>query len=180
MEVRALTFDVFGTLVDWRSGITEAFWQSGLEGDPRELADDWRARLWPITGEVNRGRRPWRTFDELHQATLDGLLAARGLELSSEGRSGLVRAWHELDAWPDVRLGLEALRRQRIVAALSNAHVALLVDLARHADVRGPFMDDREGSSPSCVCFSASITSLRCIRDPEASVVGVCGLGAPA
>jgi 2-haloacid dehalogenase len=136
LEVRALTFDVFGTLLDWRSAICDAFLETGLDGDPGELADDWRARLWPITGEVNEGRRSWANFDELHHATLGDLLAERGLELSSQARSELVQAWHRLGPWPDVRAGLQALRTDRVVAALSNGHIALLVDLARYADLR--------------------------------------------
>lgn len=136
MGVRALTFDVFGTLVDWRSGIAEAFCESGLEGDSGELADDWRARLWPITGEVNARHRPWGDFDELHHATLGDLLTERRLDLSPEARSVLVQAWHRLDPWPDVRGGLEELRAGRVVAALSNGHIALLIDLARHGDLR--------------------------------------------
>jgi 2-haloacid dehalogenase len=134
--VRALVFDVFGTLVDWRSKIAQAFRESGLAGDPEELADAWRERLWPITAEVNQGKRPWGNFDELHLATLDEFLAERQLELPIEARRELVAAWHRLDPWPDVRDGLEALRRKRIVGALSNGHVALLVDLARHGDLR--------------------------------------------
>jgi 2-haloacid dehalogenase len=134
--VRALVFDVFGTLVDWRSTIAQAFRDSGLAGDPEELADAWRSRLWPITAEVNQRKRPWGNFDELQLATLDDLLAERELELSIEARRQLVAAWHRLDPWPDVRDGLEALRRRRIVGALSNGHVALLIDLARHGNLR--------------------------------------------
>jgi len=136
MAVRALVFDVFGTLVDWRSGISEAFRASGLEGDPGELADDWRSRYVPILAEVNDGSRPWGGFDELHLATLDRLLAERGLDLPEGDRHELVRGWHRLDPWPDVREGLEALRRDRVVATLSNGSLALLVDLARHGDLR--------------------------------------------
>ena len=136
MAVRALVFDVFGTLVDWRSGVAEAFRASGVPGDPEELADAWRERYRPILDEVNDGSRPWGDFDELHLATLDALLAQRGVELAVQERHRLVGAWHRLDAWPDVRAGLEALRRRRVVASLSNGHVALLVDLARHADLR--------------------------------------------
>ena len=136
MAVRALVFDVFGTLVDWRSGVAEAFRASGVAGDPHELADAWRARYRPILAEVNEGSRPWGDFDELHHATLDDLLAERGVELPAEGRRRLVEAWHQLDPWPDVRAGLEALRRRHVVATLSNGHVALLVDLARHGDLR--------------------------------------------
>ena len=136
MAVRALVFDVFGTLVDWRSGVADAFRASGVSDDPYELADGWRARYRPILAEVNDGARPWGDFDELHRATLDDLLAERDLELGRPARDELVRAWHGLDPWPDVRAGLEALRRARPVAMLSNGHVALLVDLARHGDLR--------------------------------------------
>src|SRR6202043_3450900 len=75
--VRALVFDVFGTLVDWRSGIAEAFDASGLDGDPAELAGDWRKRYVPILAEVNGQQRPWGNFDELHFITLDDLLRER-------------------------------------------------------------------------------------------------------
>ncbi len=136
MAVRALVFDVFGTLVDWRSGVAEAFRASGVSGDPAELADTWRARYWPILAEVNAGARPWGNFDEHHLVTLDDLLGERGVELPVEQRRRLVGAWHRLDPWPDVRTGLETLRHQRLTAALSNGHTALLVDLARHGDLR--------------------------------------------
>jgi 2-haloacid dehalogenase len=136
MPVRALVFDVFGTLVDWRTGIARAFEASRLDGDPAELADDWRRRYMPILAEVNEQKRPWGNFDELHFVTLDDLLRERGLEASDETRARLVAAWHALDPWPDVRHGLEQLRSDRVVATLSNGHVAMLVDLARHGDLR--------------------------------------------
>jgi 2-haloacid dehalogenase len=66
VEVRALTFDVFGTLLDWRFTITSAFQDSGLEAEPDELADDWRARALAATQDVNREQRPWGTLDALH------------------------------------------------------------------------------------------------------------------
>jgi 2-haloacid dehalogenase len=136
MAVQALVFDVFGTLVDWRSGVAEAFRASGIAGDPEELADAWRAGYRPILDEVNEGSRPWGNFDDLHLVTLGDLLAERGIDLPVEECGRLVGAWHRLDPWPDVREGLEALRRRCVVATLSNGHVALLVDLARHADIR--------------------------------------------
>lgn len=136
MAVRALVFDVFGTLLDWRSGVAEAFRAGGVDHDPEQLADEWRARFWPATAEVNDGSRTWADFDELQLATLDDLLAERGQDLDAEARRRLVAAWHRLEPWPDVRSGLEALRQDRVTAALSNGHVALLIDLARHADLR--------------------------------------------
>lgn len=136
MAVRALTFDVFGTLLDWRATVVRAFGESGLEVDPGELADDWRGRALAATREVNQKQRPWGSFDELHRVTLGELLDARGLELGDEGRARLVRAWHQLDPWPGVRTALESLHRGRVIAALSNGNVSLLVDLVRHADLR--------------------------------------------
>jgi 2-haloacid dehalogenase len=134
--VRALAFDVFGTLVDWRAGVANAFRASGVEGDAAELADAWRARYRPILAEVGSGERPWGNFDELHRATLDALLAERGIDVEAEERARLVHAWHRLDPWPDVRAGLDALRRSFVTAMLSNGHMALLVELARHGDLR--------------------------------------------
>jgi 2-haloacid dehalogenase len=136
MAVRALVFDVFGTLVDWRSGISRAFRAAGTPGDPDELADGWRSRYAPILGEVNDGARRWANFDELHLVTLADLLSERGVQLDLAARQRLVAAWHRLDPWPDVRTGLDALRQHCITATLSNGHVALLVDLVRHGDLR--------------------------------------------
>jgi 2-haloacid dehalogenase len=136
MEVRALTFDVFGTLLDWRSTVLSALRESELEADPGELADDWRVRALAATQDVNRGQRSWQSFDELHLVTLGELLAERGLDSASQGRAVLAGAWHRLDPWPGVREELQALRQRRIVAALSNGNLALLVDLVRHADLR--------------------------------------------
>ncbi len=132
----ALVFDVFGTLVDWRTNIAKAFAACDVPGDTHELADAWRARYAPILMEVNRGSRPWANFDELHLVTLDDLLAERGQDLPLEVKRRLVAAWHELEPWPDTAAGLDALRRDHVTAALSNGHVALLVDLARYGRLR--------------------------------------------
>jgi 2-haloacid dehalogenase len=136
VALRALAFDVFGTLVDWRSGVAEAFRSAGTPGDPDELADAWRERYVPIMLEVNAGQRRWGNFDELHFATLTDLLKERRLTVPEADRHRLVNAWHRLAPWPDVQSGLAGLRTQFITAALSNGHTALLVDLARHGDLR--------------------------------------------
>lgn len=136
MRVRALVFDVFGTLVDWRSGLVAGFEAAKVPDDAGEMADEWRARFWPVASEVVKGLRPWADFDALHRLTLDALLDERGLDLTPRARERLVAVWHSLDAWPDVPAGLDALRRSYVTAALSNGHMALLVDLARHADLR--------------------------------------------
>jgi len=136
IAIEALVFDVFGTLVDWRSGISAAFRAANPGQEPDALADDWRARYMPILAEVNDGARPWGNFDELHQATLDDLLRERDIELTDDQRGTLASAWHRLDPWPDVQTGLQALHQRHITAALSNGHVRLLIDLARHGDLR--------------------------------------------
>ncbi len=136
MPVRALVFDVFGTLVDWRSGIAAAFREGGVPGDPEELADAWRERYVPILLEVNNRVRRWGNFDELHLATLADVLAERELDPAIEERRKLVSGWHRLDPWPDVRDGLDELRVNHVTATLSNGHVSLLVDLIRHGNLR--------------------------------------------
>ena len=164
MDVRALVFDVFGTLVDWRSGVAAAWRAEGVRGDPEALADDWRARYAPILGEVIGGSRPWALLDELHHATLDDMLAERGIEAGPEQRERLVRSWHRLDPWPDVRAGLEALRRERVVATLSNAHVAMLVDLARHGDLRFDTLLSAELARTYKPAPEAYLTAARLLR----------------
>ena len=136
MAVRALVFDVFGTVVDWRSVVARALEEAGMPGDAGDLADDWRHRFWPVIGHIVSGEQPWANFDELHRATLDELLEERGVDLPEDERRRLVAAWHRLDPWPDARGGLEELRRTHVTAALSNGHTALLVDLVRHGDLR--------------------------------------------
>lgn len=173
MAIRALVFDVFGTLVDWRSAISRTFADSGLQVDSDELADDWRARYVPILREVNEQARPWGDFDELHHATLEALLADRGLELDREARDKLVGAWHALDPWSDVRSGLEELRSDRVVATLSNGHVALLIDLARHGDLRFDCVLSAEFAhayKPAAVVYQTA-ARLLCLEPDEVMLV---------
>jgi 2-haloacid dehalogenase len=134
---RALLFDVFGTVVDWRGSIVDELralaLARGVEGDWEAVGDDWRGRYQPALDEVNDGRRPWSHLDRLHRDTLDATLASHGVGGFGDGdRERLVSAWHRLRAWPDSRPGLGLLRRRHVLATLSNGHVALLVDLARH------------------------------------------------
>ncbi|MHB1567594.1 MAG: haloacid dehalogenase type II [Solirubrobacteraceae bacterium] len=136
MRVRALAFDVVGTLVDWRSAITDALAASADTADAGELADAWRARSFAAQAEVNAGTRPWGDLDALHLATLEDLLADRKVDVPLEQRRRLVEAWHWLPPWPDVVAGLEALRSHCVTAALSNGHLRMLVNLSRHGGLR--------------------------------------------
>lgn len=129
-------FDVFGTLVDWHTGVRQAGELAGRsvesERDWSQFALDWRAGYGPAMAAVNDGRAPWQTIDDIHRAILDGLLAGYGLETLTEAdKQELNKVWHRLPAWPDVGEGLDLLRRNYWIAPLSNGNVSLLIGLAR-------------------------------------------------
>lgn len=132
-QVRALVFDVFGTLVDWRGSIArEVAAVFGDRVDPFAFADDWRAQYQPAMEEVRAGRIPFCKLDRLHRRNLDIVLAQHGLQDTAEAvRVDLNLAWHRLDAWPDVAPGLQRLRSRYRLAPCSNGHIALMVNLAR-------------------------------------------------
>ncbi|WP_439577766.1 haloacid dehalogenase type II [Elioraea sp.] len=138
MSVQALVFDVFGTVVDWRSSVARevaaAARRIGIATDGVALADAWRAEYAPAMDRVRRGELPWTTIDALHRAALDALLPRFGLAaLDEPARADLNRAWHRLDPWPDSVAGLRRLRHRFTLATLSNGNVALLATMARHA-----------------------------------------------
>lgn len=138
MDIEVVAFDVFGTLVDWRSSITRALAlagaAAGLHADWPAVADAWRSRYYPALGSVLNGERPFRPLDVLHAEMLDEVIAEHGLEaLDAGARAGLVRAWHDLDPWPDAVPGLTAMRRRHILTPLSNGGIGLLTRLAKTA-----------------------------------------------
>lgn len=139
-SIEAVTFDVFGTLVDWRTGVIDAgrelHGRTGIDTDWARFADAWRGGYEPAMEEVRSGRRPWVPIDVLHREILDRLLAERGLGIEEDDRRRLNHAWHRLPAWPDVREGLERLRGRFRVCALSNGNVLLLEDLASYNRLR--------------------------------------------
>jgi 2-haloacid dehalogenase len=138
--VRALFFDVFGTLFDWRTSLVRslnAFGERrGIACDWEALVDAWRGAYVPSMARVRAGELAWRNLDELHAASLDELAERFGLDLGAEDRAWIVRRWHALDPWPDVTTGLARLREGYLLSTLSNGSVALLVALARRADLR--------------------------------------------
>jgi 2-haloacid dehalogenase len=138
LDVRALTFDVFGTVVDWRSGIAREVAamaaRRGLELDAVAFADAWRGLYQPSMSDVREGRRPWVRLDVLHRESLVRLLDEFGVEGLGEAEIvDLNRAWHRLDPWPDCVEGLRRLHTRYILVTLSNGNVALMVNMARHA-----------------------------------------------
>ena len=137
MTIKALVFDVFGTLVDWRSSIAReaeaVLAPRGIVVDWSAFADAWRDQYQPAMDEVRSGRLPFSKLDVLHRRNLDIVLRDFGLDQVDEPtRIDLNLAWHRLDAWPDVAPGLLQLRRRFLVAPCSNGNISMMVDLARH------------------------------------------------
>ena len=135
--VKALTFDVFGTVVDWRSTVIREGRQLGrakaLDVDWAAFADAWRDGYGPAMNRVRSGELPWKTIDELHRLILDGLLEQFGITgLNEAEKDQFNRVWHRLEPWPDAVEGLTRLKSRYIVASLSNGNVALLVNMAKH------------------------------------------------
>lgn len=140
-DVKALFFDVFGTLVDWRSGVArEAKTILGARGitlDWLAFADAWRAEYQPGMEEVRSGRIPFAKLDVIHRRMLERIRPRFGLEKVEEPvLQELNFAWHRLDAWPDVTPGLQRLRQRFLLGPVSNGNISLMVDLARRNDFR--------------------------------------------
>ncbi len=137
-SVKALTFDVFGTVVDWRSSIIREGWRvserHGFGVDWTQFADNWRAGYAPAMNRVRTGELPWTTIDDLHRLILDDLLREFAIDGLSESEiDHLNRVWHRLEPWLDVAMGFDRLRSRYIVATLSNGNMSLLVNMAKHA-----------------------------------------------
>lgn len=141
MTIRALAFDVFGTVVDWRTSIAR---ESGAflarigrpDLDPARFADQWRSRYQPAMAAVRDSKRGFVVLDVLHREMLVDLLAHHDVAVA-EIEPALIddwaRAWHRLDPWPDSVEGIARLRRRWPVVTLSNGNIALMIDMARHA-----------------------------------------------
>ena len=134
MTVKALLFDVFGTLVDWRGSIARQMAPHLPEASEAPgFADAWRAKYQPAMEEVRAGRRPFVRLDTLHRENLDATLEEFGAaDTSDDTREAMTLYWHRLDAWPDVGDGLVRLAEHFLLAPHSNGNVRLMVDLARH------------------------------------------------
>ena len=135
---KALAFDVFGTVVDWRGSVArevEALAASRHIGiDGAAFADAWRAGYQPAMHRVRTGALPWLRIDALHRLILDDIVDAYGLGLLDEAeRVHLNQVWHRLDPWADSVVGLTLLKERFIVAPLSNGNFSLLTELGKHA-----------------------------------------------
>jgi len=133
--IKALAFDVFGTVVDWRTGISrqaaQIAAQQGVGGDWDKFADAWRAGYVPAMSRVRRGELPWMNIDALHRIILDSIAGQFGLGgLDEAQRAHLNRAWHRLDSWPDAIEGLGRLKQRFVITTLSNGNFSLLTNMA--------------------------------------------------
>jgi len=136
--IRALCFDIFGTVVDWRTSITREgqLLQERLSLPAQDwaiFADDWRAGYQPAMHEVRTGALPWTDIDGLHRRILHRLLVARALQLDEVDAAHFNRVWHRLLPWPDSVAGLYRLKQRYTITSLSNGNMALLVNMAKHA-----------------------------------------------
>lgn len=134
--VKALTFDVFGTVVDWRSSVIRDARKlgesKGLKADWAKFADRWRDGYGPAMGRVRKGELPWMSIDKLHRMILDQVLAEFQITTLTEAEKvDLNRVWHRLDPWPDSVKGLTRLKKKFTLATLSNGNIALLSNMAK-------------------------------------------------
>jgi 2-haloacid dehalogenase len=171
IEVKALFFDIFGTVVDWRSGIAREAEQvlrpAGYELDWIAFADAWRAEYQPAMEEVRAGGIAFSKLDILHRRNLDRIRPRFGLsELSDDLCSELNTAWHRLPAWPDVGQGLELLHDRFLLAPVSNGNIGMMAQLARHnrfrwdailgAEIAGDYKPKRRVYESACAALDLS------------------------
>jgi 2-haloacid dehalogenase len=141
VKVKALAFDVFGTVTDWRTSISrECARIAGPEYskiDWHSFAEEWRRGYKPAIDKVRSRAGAWEKVDNLHADILEELIREFGLgKISAAQKKAMNRVWHKLDPWPDAKEGLERLRNKFITCTLSNGNFSLLVDLARHVNLR--------------------------------------------
>ena len=163
--VKAMVFDTFGSVVDWRGSIIRDLTQWGRENgyaaDWAALADKWRGRYQPQMEKVRSGQREWTILDVLHRESLDALLPEFGLDAMTEvQRQHVNRVWHRLDGWPDSVAGLSRLKSKYIIAPLSNGNISLLTDIAKYTGL------------PWDLNLSTEV--FKCYKPQPQSYLGVC------
>lgn len=137
---KAVLFDTFGTVVDWRSSLIRQFevfaGETGVAGNWAAVADAWRREYAPSMNRVRVGASPWKTLDQLHRESLATVLSELGIAgVRPDDLDRLSLAWHRLSPWPDAVEGLQRLKRRYVIGPLSNGNVALLVNMAKFAQL---------------------------------------------
>ena len=194
MAFKALLFDVFGTVMDWRGSIIaegQAFGRArGFDVDWAAFADGWRAKYQPAMQRVRDGQIGWVKLDDLHRQNLDELLEEMAITcLTRDEIDHWNRVWHRLNAWPDAVEGLTKLKNKFILATLSNGNVALIVNMAKHAGlpwdaVLGAEVAGHYKPQPEAYLKTAQILGLApedCLmvaaHNSDLVAAGSCGLG---
>jgi 2-haloacid dehalogenase len=189
---KALFFDVFGTLVDWRKSIAReaeiVLKPLGHAIDWLAFADAWRDQYQPAMEEVRSGRIPFSKLDVLHRHNLDRIVPRFGITAPEEVLRELNRAWHRLDAWPDVPPGLARLKQRCLLAPVSNGNISLMVDVARRnglpwdailgAEVAGDYKPKPRVYLAACEAFDLSPADCMMVaaHSNDLSHAGQCGL----
>jgi 2-haloacid dehalogenase len=193
LGVEVLFFDVFGTLVDWRSSVAREAKRIlnplGHKHDWTAFADAWRAEYQPGMEAVRSGQLPFSKLDVLHRHNLERILLRFDLaNLSEPVLRELTLAWHRLDAWPDVPAALARLKRKFLIAPVSNGNISLMVDLARRnnfawdailgAEVAGDYKPKPRVYLAACAAFD--LTPEQCMmvaaHSSDLSAAASCGL----
>ncbi len=192
-QIRALFFDIFGTVVDWRIGIAREaenlLRPLGYEIDWLAFADAWRAQYQPSMEQVRAGNIPFSRLDDLHWRNLDRIRPRFGLDdLPESTCSALNLAWHRLDGWPDASAGLTQLRERFLLAPVSNGNIALMVDLARHngfvwdailgAELAGDYKPKPAVYETACAAFGLSPAQCMMVaaHSSDLAAAASCGL----
>jgi 2-haloacid dehalogenase len=192
-SVKALVFDTFGTIVDWRGSIIAEGEQwgktKGLHVDWARFADRWRAGYGPSMDKVRKGEMPWTKLDGLHRMILEQVLKEFAIEgLSEQEKDHWNRVWHRLKPWPDCVEGLTRLKKKYIIAPLSNGNIGLMTDLAKHAglpwdailgaELVRHYKPDREVyiSAPEFLGLSPGQVMMVAAHAGDLRAAGACGL----
>jgi 2-haloacid dehalogenase len=144
-QVKALVFDTFGTVVDWRSSLISELSNfgrnKGVVADWSLLTDEWRAAYYPSMDRVRKGELPWTTLDALHRQSLELLVTKLGIsDLTAQDLDELTDAWRRLRPWPDVLEGMQRLSKRYLLGPLSNANIALMIRLRKFAALPWDFV----------------------------------------
>lgn len=195
LQVKALVFDTFGTVVDWRGSIIREAAQWGqaknLQIDWGSFADRWRAGYGPSMDKVRKGTLPWMKLDNLHRMILEDLLKEFDINgLTEEEKEHWNRVWHRLSGWPDSVEGLTRLKKNFVIATLSNGNVSLLVEMAKFAglpwdtvlgsDLFHHFKPDREVylGAVDLLGYKAGEVMMVAAHPPDLQAAQSCGLKA--
>jgi len=183
VSVKAILFDTFGTIVNWRGSIIDearAWGQArGIDRDWPRFADRWRSGYMPAMHRVRTGELPWTKLDDLHRMLLEDLLQEFEIKgLSEDEKDHWNRVWHRLRPWSDSIPGLTRLKRKFTIAPCSNGNIALLNNMAKFSGlpwdlILGAELARHYKPDPEAYLTSVALLGLQ----PEEVMMCACHLG---